>query len=83
MSIRLEAPQSWRVRQFARSRKIAESDAAHIVREGEREREYLQKIYNLRSPRCPVFDIVYNCSAFTLDEIARHCVCLMRIRNIA
>jgi cytidylate kinase len=82
LSIRLEAPRPWRIKQVASRKGIDEDAAAHQISTGEQEQEYLRRIYNVRFPRCPGFDLTYDCSAFTAEEIAQHVAALMRIRGM-
>jgi hypothetical protein len=83
LSIRLEAPQAWRIRQTALGQGIDEAEAARRIRAVEHEREYLRMVYSIRFPRRPGFTLVYDCSVFTLEELARHIVCLMRMKQFA
>jgi hypothetical protein len=36
----------------------------------------------MRFPRKPAFHLVYDCSAFTLAQIAQHIVYAMRLRGV-
>ena len=75
LSVRLEAPEEWRVKQIAFREGLNETEAKLRVRAKEREREYLHRVYETRFPRRPAFHIIYDCSVFTLAQIARQ-VCL-------
>jgi hypothetical protein len=81
LSVRLEAPEEWRVRQTALREKISESDARARVLAGEQEREYLRRIYETRFPRRPAFHITYDCSAFTLEQVAQHILYALRLKG--
>lgn len=82
LSIRLEAPEEWRVTQVAFREGIDEAQARRKIREVESEREYIRKLFELRYPRKPAFHILYDCSAFTLSQIAQHVVAMMRLKGI-
>jgi cytidylate kinase len=78
LSVRLEAPEDWRVKQVAFSDGLGEAEARQMIRDREREREYLRKLYETRYPRRPAFNIIYDCSAFSLAHIAQHIVQMMK-----
>jgi len=82
LSIRLEAPFDWRAEQLAACHGVDQATATRQTRQGEQDRAYLHRVYGIRFPRTPVFSLVYDCSLFTLDEMAQHIVCLMRIRHL-
>jgi hypothetical protein len=82
LRIRLEANLEWRVKQVAFREGIGETEARLLVKKGDEEREYLRKIYERRSPVKPAFDIVYDCSHFTLAELAQHIVYAMKLRKL-
>ncbi|MFA6135053.1 MAG: cytidylate kinase family protein [Phycisphaerae bacterium] len=83
LSVRTEAPQDWRIRQVAMYQRIGLAHAARLIRQGEAERQFLRGIYAIRFPRSPAFNIVYDCSVFSVEEIARHVASLMHIRQLA
>jgi cytidylate kinase len=81
LSIRLEAPEDWRVKQIAFREGLSETEAKLRVRAKERDREYIRKIYETRFPRKPPFHLLYDCSVFTLAQIAQHVVQAMRLKG--
>jgi hypothetical protein len=82
LSIRLEAPEEWRVKQVAFREGLGETEAKLMVQQKQREREYLQKIYAQRYPRKPPFSLVYDCSVFTLAQIAQHVIYAMKLKGM-
>ncbi len=82
LSIRLEAPEAWRVKQIAFREGLSETEAKLRMKAKESERDYLRKIYERRFPRKPAFNLVYDCSVFTLAQIAQHVVYAMKLRKI-
>ncbi len=82
LSVRLEAPLDWRVKEVAFREGLTETEARLRVRAQERERAYLERVYAMRYPRKPAFNIVYDCSVFTLAQIAQHVVYAMKLRHI-
>ena len=82
LTIRLEAPEDWRVKQVAFREGLSETKSRERIREKEEEREYLRKLYEAKSARGPGFHIVYDCSVFSLAQIAQHVVAAMRFRGL-
>ncbi len=82
LSIRLEAPEEWRVARVASLEGLSEDQARSLVREKELQRAYLRKVYEWQFPRQPPFHLVYDCSAFGLAQIAQHIVYAMRLRDM-
>lgn len=82
LSIRLEAPEEWRIRQVALREGLPEGQARTSVQAKEQEREYLRKIYERRHSRKPAFHLVYDCSVFTLAHIAQHIVYAMKFNGL-
>ena len=81
LSVRLEAPLDWRVKETAFREGLAETQARLRVRAQERERAYLDRIYAMRFPRKPAFHLVYDCSVFTLAQIAQQVVYAMKMKG--
>jgi hypothetical protein len=79
--VRLEAPEKWRVREVALREGLTETQALKRLRDMERERAHLRKIYQRRFPRQPAYHLVYDCSALTLAQIAQHIVYAMKLRG--
>ena len=74
LTVRLEAPEEWRVKQIAFREGISDTQARLMAREQERERQYLRKLYETRFHRKTPFHVVYDCSAFSLAQIAQQIV---------
>jgi len=82
ISVRIEAPLDWRVKEVAFREGVTETEARLRVRAKQRERAYLERVYAMRYPRKPAFHLVYDCSVFTLAQIAQHVVYAMRLRRL-
>jgi cytidylate kinase len=82
ITVRLEAPEDWRVKQIAFREGLSETEARLRIQAEEREKDYLKKIYETRFPRKPAFNLVYDCSAFSLAQIAQHVVQAMKLKGI-
>ena len=80
LSVGLEAPEDWRVKQIAFREGLTETEAKLSVREKQQEREYLRRTYKSRSQRTPAFHVVYDCSVFTLAQIARQIVLALKLK---
>ena len=82
LSIRLEAPYDWRVKQVAFREGVSDTKAKLRIQEMEKERAYLRKLYEAKSQRHTPFNIVYDCSAFSLAQIAQQMVYAMQLRKM-
>ncbi len=81
LSVRLEAPADWRARQVAFRDGVSETQARISIEAKEQEREYLRKLYEMRFPRKPAFNVVYDCSIFSLTQIAQQVVYAMNLKG--
>jgi cytidylate kinase len=81
LSIRLEAPLEHRVEQVVKREGGSPAAARMTIRKREKERRYLEKIYAMRFPRTPAFDLVYDDSRFTHVEIAQHVAYMMKLKR--
>lgn len=82
ISVRLEAPLAWRIEELRKREGLSVEQVRLRIRECEKERAYLRKIYAMRFPREPAFDITYDLSKFTLAQIAQHVVSMMKLKHI-
>jgi Cytidylate kinase-like family len=82
MAVRLEAPLDWRVKEVAFREGLSETKAKLRIQAKDHEREYLRKLYSARFQNKPSFNLVYDCSTFTLAQIAQHVVYGMRLRGL-
>jgi len=81
LSIRLEAPEEWRVKQVAFREGLTETQSRMRIRAKEREREYLRKLYQAKYRRQPAFNLLYDCSEFSLGQIAQQIVYVMKLKG--
>ncbi|MBN1943568.1 MAG: cytidylate kinase family protein [Phycisphaerae bacterium] len=70
LSVRLEAPEEWRLKQIAFREGLSETQAKIRIAEEMEKREYLQKIYERRFSRKPRCHLTFDCSVFSLAQIA-------------
>lgn len=81
MSIRLTAPEQWRIKEVAFREGLSETNARSRVRQMEKERVYLRRLYEKKFHRRPPFNLIYDCSAFSLTQIAQHVVYAMKLKG--
>lgn len=82
LSVRLEAPESWRVKQIAFREALSETQAKIQIQKEMEQREYLRKIYDRMYPRKPAFQMTFDSSVFSLSQIAVLSHRAMRLRGI-
>lgn len=82
ISVRLEGPEDWRVKQVAFREGLGHTQAKLRIRSMEEQRQYLRKIYETKYPRKPAFNLVYDCSVFSLTQIARQIVLAMKMKHL-
>ncbi|MBN1554925.1 MAG: cytidylate kinase family protein [Phycisphaerae bacterium] len=82
LSVRLEAPEEFRLKQIAFREALSETQAKIRVAEEMEKREYLQKIYERRFPRKPAFHLTFDCSVFSLAQIATMVYRAMKIKKL-
>ena len=70
ISVRLVAPEPWRIKQVAFREGLGEVQAKIRLNEETERRLYLQKIYERKFPNKPAFSLTFDCSVFTLAQIA-------------
>jgi len=81
LSIRLEAPEDWRVKQVAFRDGLSETQARMRIRAKERERAYLRKLYQAKYRRKPPFNLMFDCSEFSLGQIAQQIVYALKLKG--
>ncbi len=81
LSIRLEAPEEWRIKQLAFREGLSEKTAHNKIVEKERERAYLRRLYE-EHPRKPAYNLVFDCSVFTLAQIAQQVSYAMKLKGL-
>ncbi|MHC4563739.1 MAG: cytidylate kinase-like family protein [Planctomycetota bacterium] len=82
LSVRLEAPDEWRTKQVAFREGLSETEAKLMIREREAERDHLRQLYEKRFPRKPPFHMLFDCSEFSLAQIAQQIVYAMRLKRL-
>lgn len=80
--IRLEAPFAWRIKNMANKRKITENEGHSLVVELDRTREQLFLDLGKKTMDDVSFDLRFNNSTLTDDEIARTIFQLLKSRHL-
>ncbi|MCP4374777.1 MAG: cytidylate kinase-like family protein [bacterium] len=81
LSVRLEGPEDWRVKQVAFRDGLSETQARMRIRAKEREREYLRKLYQAKYRRTPAFNLLFDCSEFSLAQIAQQILYALKLKG--
>ena len=81
LSVRLEAPEDWRTREVALRDGLPDTEAKVRLRAKEDERAHLRKLYESRVKGGTAFNLVYDCSVFTLAQIAQQVVYAMKLKG--
>ncbi len=70
LHIRLIAPKEWRITQVAKNHDISRDDATRLIRELDKNRKAFVEYYLKKTFDNTLFDVVYNCSTLSKEEIA-------------
>ena len=70
LSVRVEAPRDWRIARICRRENLGKPAAIAKIDEIEKEREHLRKIYERQNSRAPAFNLIFDNSMFTNEQIA-------------
>jgi len=81
LSVRLEAPKEWRVKQIAFREGLSHTEAQMRMKAEDQKKEHLRKVYQARYRRQPPFNMVFDCSAFTLAQVAQLIVRAMKLKG--
>jgi cytidylate kinase len=80
--IRLQAPLEWRVREITTSRGLKEAEALKMTNETDQKRTALIELLLGRKFDQNLFDVVFNCSTFSKEEIVQAILRIMEIRKL-
>ncbi len=78
LSVRIEAPEEWRVLRICRRDNVNKEQAIEQINEVERTRQYLRQTYAQINPRVPAFNLTIDNSVFTSEQIAEQVLLAMR-----
>ncbi len=82
LRVRLEAPVDWRVNKLVESEGLSPVQARLELQKRDEERAQLAEIYEIKFPRQPAFDLVYNCELFSLAQVATHVVQALKLKKM-
>ena len=82
LSVRLEAPQDWRVARVSIREKLKKDAAAARIQEVEKQRRHLRKIYHDKNPRQPAFSITLDSSVLDIEQAADLIITAMELRQL-
>jgi hypothetical protein len=69
LSIRIEAPNEWRIARISIRENLSKEDAAVRMAEVDAQRQYLQEIYEQQKSRRPAFNLMFDNAMFTREQI--------------
>ncbi len=82
LSIRIEAPMEWRIIRVSRRENLKRNDAIKRIEDIEKKRRHLRTIYEQKNPRKPTFNIVFDNSAFSCEQIAEQIVIAVQFKGL-
>jgi cytidylate kinase len=82
LHIRLQAPLEWRVQEICTSRGLKETEALKMTNETDKKRTALIELLLGRKFDQNLFDVVFNCSTFSKEEIVQSILRIMEIRKL-
>jgi cytidylate kinase len=82
LHVRLQAPLEWRVQGISASRGIKEPEALRLASETDKKRTALIELLLGRKVDQYLFDIVFNCSTFSKEDIVHSIVRIMEVKKM-
>jgi cytidylate kinase len=82
LHIQLQAPLEWRVREISNSRGLKETEALKITNETDQKRTALIELLLGRKFAQNLFDVIFNCSTFSKEEIVQSILRIMEVRKM-
>lgn len=78
LSIRIEAPEQWRIQRVSRRDNLTSEQAIARINEVERARQYLRQTYAQINPKVPAFNLTIDNSMFTTEQIVEQLILVMK-----
>lgn len=69
LSIRIEAPNEWRIARISIRERLSKEQAAVRMAEVDAQRQYLREIYQQQNTRHPAFNLILDNAIFTKEQI--------------
>jgi hypothetical protein len=82
LSVRIEAPKQWRMIRICRRDNLSKEEAIVKMAEEEAKRSYLRTIYEQTNPRMPAFNLLFDNSVFTAEQIASQIYYALQLKNM-
>lgn len=82
LHIKLTAPIDWRIEQLAINQDISSQRAKKAVAESDKDRQELKAFYKGKPVSYNDYDVVYNVSTLSQEEIVKSIVSIVRKRNL-
>jgi cytidylate kinase len=82
LHVRLQAPVEWRVKEVSSSKGINEQSAIKMITETDKNRTALIELLLGRKFDHHLFDVSFNCSALSMEEVVRSIISIMEIRKM-
>jgi cytidylate kinase len=82
LHVKLMAPVDWRVRKISASKGITEAEALKMILEMDKKRSSLIELLLDRKPDPSLFDVVFNCSTLSREEVVHTLVSMMEARKM-
>ena len=82
LHIRLQAPVEWRIQEVSRHQNLSEEDARHLAIETDKKRNAMIELFLNRKPDDSLFDLIFNCSRLSPDEIVASTLHVMEMKKM-
>lgn len=82
LSIRLEGPKDWRLVRVSVREKLSKAQAAARIEEIDNQRSSLRRIYEQQNPREPAFNLLFDNSMFSKEQIVEQTLLAMEQKNL-
>jgi cytidylate kinase len=82
LSVRIEAPESWRLQRVCMREEVDKEQARRMLKEVGQSRAYLRDTYQQVNPKVPVFNITLDNSMFTPEQVSELIILAMRHRGM-
>ena len=82
LHIRLMAPTEWRLKEISASKGISEAEALKMITDMDKKRSALIELLIDRKIEHTLFDVVFNCSTFSKEEVVHSIISIMEAKGM-
>jgi hypothetical protein len=82
LSVRIEAPRDWRVTRVSIREKLKKDAAIARIEEVESQRRHLRKVYEVKNPRKPAFNLIIDNSIFEIEQASDLIIAAMDLKQL-